>query len=257
MAEARDLRLCPTIPTAHKITFSSNRDGNFEIYVMNTDGTNQTRLTNNSASDGNPVWSPDGSKIAFSSDRDGNYEIYVMNADGTNPVRLTNNSAADAEPSWSPDGTKIAFSTNRDGIISGDMTTPGVNWEVYVMNVDGINPVNLTNNSTPNPYYNNSLEGDPRWSPDGSKILFGSWRSGDARVWVMNADGTNPTQLSPISWSGSGRWSPDGSKISYSAWANSLAQPGSLPLWMGTRSYVERAFGAHPYSLKGGSGISR
>ena len=73
-----------------KIAFVSNRDGNYEIYVMNSDGTGQTRLTHDPGEDTWPVWSPDGRRIAFASDRDGNYEIYVMNADGTNQTRLTN-----------------------------------------------------------------------------------------------------------------------------------------------------------------------
>ena len=92
-----------------KIAFASNRDGNFDIYVMNADGTNPIRLTNNGGFDEDPSFSPDGSKIAFVSDRDsGNAEIYVMNADGSNITRLTN-SGVDFEPSFSPDGSKIAF----------------------------------------------------------------------------------------------------------------------------------------------------
>jgi len=71
-----------------KIAFHSDRDGNQDIYVMNADGTNPTRLTSDPASDRVPAWSPDGTKIAFDSRRDGNFEIYVMNADGTNPTRL-------------------------------------------------------------------------------------------------------------------------------------------------------------------------
>ena len=77
------------------IAFTSDRDGNFEIYVMDADGTAQTNLTNNPASDAVPAWSPDGTKIAFFSDRDGNREIYVMDADGTNPTRLTSDPALD------------------------------------------------------------------------------------------------------------------------------------------------------------------
>ena len=84
------------------IAFISDRDGNFEIYVMNADGSAQARLTSDPAFDGGPAWSPDGSKIAFRSLRDGNSEIYVMNADGSGQTNLTNHPADDEEPAWNP-----------------------------------------------------------------------------------------------------------------------------------------------------------
>jgi hypothetical protein len=74
--------------TAAKIAFSSNRDGNFEIYVMNADGSNPARLTNNPAYDTSPDWSPGGAQIAFMSNRTGDKQIYIMNADGTNQLLL-------------------------------------------------------------------------------------------------------------------------------------------------------------------------
>ena len=80
----------------------SERDGYGEIYVMNADGTGQTRLTNNPEGASSPDWSPDGSKIAFVRRREGNLEIYVMNADGTGQTNLTNNSGNDSSPAWSP-----------------------------------------------------------------------------------------------------------------------------------------------------------
>ena len=70
-------------PDGSRIAFSSFRDDNDEIYVMNADGTNLRRMTNHPAKDRYPAWSPDGQRLAFSSHRDGNDEIYVMNADGT------------------------------------------------------------------------------------------------------------------------------------------------------------------------------
>lgn len=85
-----------------KIAFASDRDGNDEIYVMNADGSNQHRLTDNPTRDWDPAWSPDGMKIAFVSYRDGNAEIYVMNADGSNQHRLTNSPTWDWFPAWSP-----------------------------------------------------------------------------------------------------------------------------------------------------------
>ena len=88
----------------NKIAFVSERDGfgNSEIYVMDPDGSGVTRLTDDSATDSFPAWSPDGTRIAFASNRDGNFEIYVVNADGSGLTHLTNNPDEDLEPDWSP-----------------------------------------------------------------------------------------------------------------------------------------------------------
>ncbi len=88
-----------------RIAFNSVRDGNDEIYLMNADGSGDTRVTNHPAPDLIPEWSPDGSKIVFESDRDGNTELYVMNTDGSGQTNITNNPAPDRWPRWSPDST--------------------------------------------------------------------------------------------------------------------------------------------------------
>jgi len=98
---------------SEKIAFYSNRDGNYEIYVMNSDGTGVTRLTNNAAEDSYPSFSADGTKIAFYSNRDGKDEIYVMNSDGTGVTRLTNNVAADYRPSWGVTASSSFTSRSR------------------------------------------------------------------------------------------------------------------------------------------------
>jgi len=116
------------------------------IYVINADGSGETRLTNNSANDLFPVWSPDGKRIAFISDRDGNSEIYVMNADGSGQARLTNNPEYDTKPTWSSDGTWIAFSSHRDG-----------NFEIYTIKADGTGAMRLTDDP--------GIDGMPSWSP--------------------------------------------------------------------------------------------
>jgi TolB protein len=84
----------PLPPDGSKIVFTSKRDGNYEIYVMNADGSGQTRVTDDPAGDHYPTWSPDGTKIAFASKRDGDFDIYVMNPDGSGQTRLFDGRAA-------------------------------------------------------------------------------------------------------------------------------------------------------------------
>ncbi len=193
---------CPFLPTLEKILFTSNQDGNSEIYAMNPNGTQPIRLTNNPAYDGRASWSPDGKKIVFETDRGGNSnrEIYVMNADGTNPTNLTNNPADDFAPQWSPDGNKIAFVSNRDNQL-----------EIYMMNPDGSNQVRFTNNIDVAP-------STFSWSPDGTKLVLSlHYQVPNRDLFVINADGTGLTRLT----SGNSdrkelpAWSPDGSKIVY------------------------------------------
>jgi Tol biopolymer transport system component len=194
--------------SAAKIAFSSNRDGNFEIYVMNADGSAQTRLTNNAEWDVSPAWSPDRSKIAFSSRRDGNWEIYVMNADGSGVKRLTNDPGFDSGPEWSPDGTKIAFASDRIVTPWGIRITG-----IYIMNTDGSNvtaPFEAAN------YYY------PDWSPDGQKFVFQSMRDGAEvypthDIWVGNVNGSGFTRLTDPN-DGADQypaWSPNGSQIAF------------------------------------------
>ena len=177
-----------------QIAFSSNRDGNFEIYTMNDDGSDVTRLTEDDANDFDPSWSPDGDKIAFVSFRDGpnNMEIYVMDADGSDETRLTETDSGDLdrEPSWSPDGEKIAFISDRDVDLPPDEI--GDEAAVFTMDADDGGDVDrLTDNDV-------SLGSHPTWSPDGEKIAFSSDREDDQNVdiYEMDADdGSDVTRL--------------------------------------------------------------
>jgi len=167
-------------PDGKRIALQSNRDGNYEIYTMDADGQNWVRLTHTDAEELWPKWSPDGRQIAFSSMRDGNWEIYIVNADGTGLRRLTNSDRRELNPSWSPDGTRIAFAsgtdrrfqldvhlinvdgtneiqlTDLDGVEENPIWSPDGtriafqtmkdgNFEIYVMDTDGSNWQNLTN----------------------------------------------------------------------------------------------------------------
>ncbi len=167
---------------------------------MNADGSNQTRLTDNTDRDVMPSWSPDGQKIAFVSDRDGDWNIHIMDADGSNQIRLIETayraySGAWAKPSWSPDSLRIAFVSNRDG-----------NLDIYIMNKDGFNPKQLTDNP--------ANDVNPSWSLDGRKIAFVSDRDGNREIYTVDADGSNLTRLTDNpSNDGGASWSPEGSKI--------------------------------------------
>jgi Tol biopolymer transport system component len=176
-----------------KVVFTTDVDGNEELYSINPDGSSLTRLTNDPATDRYPAVSSDGTRIAFTSNRDGDHEIYVMNADGTGLTQLTDNTAFETQPVWSPDGSEIAFHTTRDG-----------NNEVYVMNSDGTGQQNVTNSP--------SHEFDADWSPDGGTIAFGSTRNGDQEIFLMDPDGADQRFLVDGNFAS---WSPDGSRITF------------------------------------------
>jgi len=189
------LTLTP-VPAA-AILFTSERDGNHEIYSMAADGSNVVRLTNNSGIDFYPTWFPDHSKIVFASTRNGNLDVYTMLADGSNVTQLTTSGGDDYGAQVSPDGTQMLFVSSRDG-----------NLEIYRMNVDGTNQVRLTDNTV--------VESIPSWSPDGSKISFASFRDNNMELYTANPDGSNPTRLTNNSAQEYGpSWSPDGTRLAF------------------------------------------
>lgn len=212
-------------PDGRKIAFVRYHNSNYDIWVMDSDGTDAHNITDNPASDQNPSWSPDGTKIAFESDRDDFFrEIYVMDADGSNVVRRTDDDAYDGRPAWSPDGTRIAFESQRShsnnnifaipaGGGSATNLTPW-DWDVYqpawspdgntlavsgegtaFLDVDSIwtiplgggYPVRLSTNQG---FF-------PRYSPDGTHIVFSSDRDAGLRqIYVIGATGGSETPLS-------------------------------------------------------------
>ncbi len=194
------------------IAFTSTRDGNAEVYIMNPDGSGQTNLTDNASADTDPAFSPDGTKIAFTSSR-GDWDLYVMNADGSGQTQLTDDFYYDAAPVYSPDSTKIAYESERSG--SGE---DGLQFDVFVINADGTGETNLTPDASTITHSPDAT--DPTFSPDGTKIAFSSDRDSDGNqgisneVWVMNADGTGQTRLTTAGGEFPA-YSPDGSKIAF------------------------------------------
>jgi hypothetical protein len=150
-----------------QIAFTTDRDGNQEVYGMAFDGAAQTNLTGNAAADYEPAFSPDGTRIAFVSERDGNPEIYTMKPDGSGLLRLTNDQATDTHPDWAPDGQTIAFASDRTG-----------DFEVFSMKADGSSPTNLTNSKS-------SADTNPSYAPGGNWILFDSDRSHNVDIWAL------------------------------------------------------------------------
>jgi Tol biopolymer transport system component len=191
-------------PDGSRIAFYSDRvfdltnaDDNVDIYVMNADGSDMTRLTTGKEPDAFPVWSPDGKRIAFYSERDGNGEIYSMDPDGSNVIRLTNSPGVDIPYGYSPDGSKILFGSNRNG-----------NFDIWVMNADGSNQKALISSQA------DAFRGV--WSPDGKRIAYQSTEFNSVDIFVMNADGSDTVNMTvrPLS-DDSPAWAPDGVRIAF------------------------------------------
>jgi TolB protein len=181
-----------------KVAFQSLRNGNWDIFVGNDDGSGQTAVASTGSAEIHPHLNRGNSKVVYASNSGGDYEIYTANVDGSAKTALTNNTTGDGNPSWSPDGSKIVFEAYRSG-----------GADIYVMNANGTNQVRLTTHP--------DFDGMPTWSPDGSKIAFVSRRTGGYRIYVMNADGSGQTQISNQPYSFRPQWSPDGSQIAYDA----------------------------------------
>lgn len=179
--------LAPQVEAAddREIVFHSDRDGNTEIYAIRADGSGEARLTEHSAYDGFPSWSPDGREILFQSDRDGGIAVHIMAADGSDVRRIPGTEGGNY-PKWSRDGGRIAFFAERRG-----------NTEIWTIRPDGSDLRNVTRHP--------AIDETPSWSADGSLMAFQSDRAwtasggnSDDRIFslfVMGPDGTVPMQV--------------------------------------------------------------
>lgn len=215
-------------PDGRQIVFDRSSGLGVRIFRQDVDGHNLTQLTPNGGTNFSPAWSPDGARIAFISLRDGHHELYTMRPDGTDVRRLTFIPIQKHGPSWSPDGLEIVFEQDTDtvftpgisvipadGGVSTDITPalsygaccpqwspdgthilinaisqlPILNNDLFIMNTDGTNPVNVTNSP--------DSDGSAAWAPDGSTIVFDLNPDGAATrsIFRMNVDGSGLTQL--------------------------------------------------------------
>lgn len=225
------------------ILFVSNRDGNAQIYHMNSDGSAQQALTQGPEENTEPAWSPNGTRIAFTSYRDGNAEIYVMNADGSSQKRLTADRFADNSPLWAPDG-RVIFRSNRDrwtnfyavnsdgsGLKqltnspvdkSAPVLSPDGRWiafvvhgqlgssEIYVMPAGGGEPHNLTAALTKNRKF------FPSWAPDSLRLAYLESKDRGLNINVIDPDGSHPVKITDNPYTNAFPvWSPDGNHIAF------------------------------------------
>lgn len=191
----------------------------FDIYTVNTDGSDLRRLTNFGVYTAEGVLSPDGRRIVFTSLKDGDLDIYTMNVDGTDLRRLTNTPGYDGGPWWSPDGTQIVYRAHhptdaadlkeyRD-LLAAHVVRP-TRVELWVMNADGSNQRQITQLGGAN--------FGPSWTPDGRHIIFSSNyknpRGGNFDLFIVGLDGSGLTQVTnDEGFDGFPMFSPDGKQI--------------------------------------------
>ena len=219
---------------------ASDSHGRLDIFVAKPDGTGKRRLTQEGNRNVFPAWSPDGRRLAFASDRSGTPQIWVMDADGGNPTQLTTD-GANYCPAWSPDGKRLAFASSRTGrteiwVMESDGSkqrqltiTPAITASAKMARLVVIETRMMHGIGTPDAAGISNLF--PTWSAATGQIAWCSTRSGEYAIWVMDADGGNPRQLthphgSKFPYANIPAYSPDGRKIVF--WSGTDLGPGQI-----------------------------
>ncbi|MEA2237951.1 MAG: TolB protein [Thermoanaerobaculia bacterium] len=188
------------------IAFASNRSGNFEIWLMDWDGSNQRQITHHNALSILPSWSADSQRLVYTSFFGGTSDMYVISRRGGARSRVPTGLNLNTSATFSPVANDIAFV----GSVAG-------NPDVYVVKDDGSNRRRLTHDS--------SIESTPEWSPNGRQISFTSGRSGSPQIYTMDAEGSSVQRISfEGEWNDDATWSPDGSQLAYTSRVNGRFQ---------------------------------
>ena len=183
------------------ISFATNRNGNYDIYMIDRHGENLQPLLDGPADENHARWSPNGRYLAYASNENAAfYNIYIMDMRTKQRWQLTDRPAQDTTPTWSPDGTEIAFISNRSG-----------KYRVYKMDINGEKLNQLTKGGN---------DWGPAWSPDGEWIAYNTLQpNGKVYLFIVSADGRRPRQLAEAAAKGRfAGWSPDSKKIAFSTW---------------------------------------
>lgn len=250
-------------PDGTRIAFINNAEGvannnpvNFEIFTMNSDGSNIKRHTFNKAFEADISWSPSGDQLAFKSYRDGNDEIYVLDLGSGEQKNISNHPERDGGPVWNENGESVIFQSQREnqedalythnlktGVIEkiqlegfngyGAVWSPIGDKVAFISNEDGDDDIYILDlkNGTKTQLTDNPLnDWYPQWSPDGTSILFtyGDWETDVWELRLISIDGTNQRTLVQQTDSGNASWHPNGDQI---AFASSKDGPGHVYLY--------------------------
>ena len=248
-----------TVVPRGRLVFTTNRDGAYAIYQMQTDGTDPARLTVGPAgarqptarNDGtlafvteavsgrpmirevvagqetdlvagvDPAWAPDGARLAYAATKDGTSQIFSILASGESPTQATSEQVYAGQPTWSPDGTLLAFVAEREG-----------NWDIWSTAVEGGDPRRITEDP--------GMDWAPAWSPDGSTLAFVSNRNGSHQIYTMRSDGTEVRMLTEFALGAeSPSWSPEGYWLAFVAYTGAGAGINAREI------YLMRSDGLH------------
>ncbi len=247
-------------PDASLVAFYSNNDGDYDIYIMNTDGTGLTNLTDNdTAGDYMPVWSPDGKKICYYSDESGNSDIYTINIDGSGKHNITASQGEDYSPVWSPDGKTIyyvsssgttfdiysispdgtggkkitsddffeqnlSFSTDGKTILYAGGEIDSTVFDIFLLDLNTLNVKKITDNM--------SYSRMPIWAREDKTIVFNSDMDGLSDIYLINSDGSGLINLTDNSVEDYlAGISSDGKKIIYQSYEDKESQAGTVYMY--------------------------